>query len=48
MSAVHGENRAEVFKRWDELAPLNYNAWTEKEIIESNKCFYRTSEISFV
>ena len=34
VSAMHGENRAEVFKRWDELAPLNCNAWTEKEIIE--------------
>ncbi len=33
-STVNDENRREVFRRWDELALLNCNAWTEKEAIE--------------
>ena len=33
-STAHRENQTEIFKRWDELAPLKCNSWTELEIIE--------------
>ena len=33
-STANWESRGEVFKRWDELAPLKCNVWTEIENIE--------------